>query len=174
MRLNIKIVAVTIGFFITAIFFVDRNQNDGYDVRSEPLLIEFVSVSSFKPSLPSSGGWFGAGDVLQTDLDGQLQGWLWPLRGYVRAYSSRLDLDRILVRQMGIFRPDVESAKEGNREYRYSGFDFKFDVASYGQIECVVWTDGKSQDFLWRKNQSKCDQQSLSSESKKPEIFPFK
>ena len=173
MKPNIKIGAVTIGFLITCLFFVIRNQNHLYDVRPEPLLIEFVSVSSFDPSIPKSGGWYGAADVLQTAQEGQLTGWLWPLRGYLRAYSSRLDLQRIFIRQLGIFRPDVESAKEMDSEYRFSGVDFKFDVATYGQIECVVWTDGNTQYLLWQKNRSKCGKQLKARESTPPEIFPF-
>jgi hypothetical protein len=171
MKIDLKLAAATIGFLFIAIVHVDRNQNEIYNVRPEPLLIEFVSVRSFDPSLPKSGGWFGGGDVFQTEQDGQLSGWFFPQRGYLRAYSSRRNVDRLLIRQLGIFRPDVETAKDGNSEYRYSGFDFKFDVASYGQIECLVWTDGKSQDFLWKKNQSKCADQIA---PRQPEEFPFK
>ena len=154
---NLKKGLVTLGFLVIAMFFVVRNQNDVYDIRPTPLLIEIVSARSFDPAVPKSGGWFGAADVVQTEQEGQISGWIWPIRGHLRAYSSLVGLDLFQIRQIGIQRPDVELAKGGDKECRFSGLDFKFDVATYGQIECVVWTDGKSQDLLWKRTDSKCD-----------------
>jgi hypothetical protein len=158
MRLDLRTGVVTICVLLMAIFFVSRDQDSVYDIRPEPLLVEFVGVGSFDPLMPSSGGWYASSKVTQSENEGHLSGWMWPMKGNLRAYSSRPNLDRVLLRQIGGFRPDVELAKGGNSEFRFSGFDFKFDVVQYGQIECVVWTDGVSQDILWTKSQSKCNQ----------------
>jgi len=157
MRLDLRTGAVTIGLLLIIVFFVSRDQENVYDIRPEPLLIEIVGIDSYDPLLPSSGGSFASSTFSQSQGEGRLSGWLSPWRGKLRAYSSLSDLNQVLLRQVGNFRPDVELAKGGNSEYRFSGFDFKFDVDQYGQIECVVWTDGKFQDILWKRSESRCE-----------------
>ena len=158
MTFDVRTALVSIALLFNSLFFVVNQEEDAYEIRPAPLLIEFVSVNTFDSSIPSSGGLYGSANVVQTNREGQLTGWLWPYRGYLRVYSSRLDMDRVLMRQLGILRPDVETAKGGNSEYRFSGIDLKFDVAQFGEVECVVWTDGYAEDMLWAKKESKCDQ----------------
>ena len=156
MKLDIKVGLVTAALLLTTLFYVFQNKDDKYDVRPTALLIELVSVKEYQASLPRSGGWYGSADVVQSDPEGRLSGWFSPFRGHLTAYSARQSIDQVFMRQMGINRPDVELAKGGDKRFRYAGYDFKFDTKDSGQIECVVWTDGKYQDMLWLKPNSRC------------------
>lgn len=156
MTFDLRTALVSIALLFTSLFFAVNQTQDGYDLRPVPLLIEFASVNTFDSSIPSSGGWYGSANVVKVGQESKLTGWFWPSRGYLRVYSSRLDIGRVTVRQLGILRPDVESARGGNSEYRFSGVDLKFDVAQLGEVECVVWTDGYAEDILWRKKESLC------------------
>ena len=156
MKFNLKIGAVTVGLLLTIIPFISGYEMNSDSIRPTSLLIEIKNVSKFKPSLVTSGGTFASADVEQNKENGRLSGWMWPLQGYIEAYSSKPGINQYSVRQMGLSRPDVVTAMSENKEYEYSGYDFSFDIATYGQIECVVWINGDTQDLLWQREDSQC------------------
>jgi hypothetical protein len=162
MKLNFEKITSLLILLGISLVVVASHSNSQFDVRPTALALQVVDVqtySDFDEFVIS--GEIGVDVSLKNGVM-KIQGWVPATKGFLKLYSSNPPAGQVFVNQMGQYRPDVEKFKSDSQEpssYRFSGIDFAIDSAIYGQIECVVWTDGETQSIIWMRSESKCDGQ---------------